>query len=451
MNFDNDELLISRALETLESGAEGAAILDGVNKKLAARRGKLRRRTAAIAIAAAALLVTGCAAALGGLDWLGGVLGDLGFTDVMEPVEQSVSDFGIEFSLVGAQRFDDTVLAYVTVQDVDGRGRVNGNCYIKVKGSGCYTRSVDQVYFDEEGQLAAYELNLELSPEFEGDTLELALESIDYTDGYSAALGELPVIRDLPIELDPEAVASGPDVAAGGMLPVTKGREIEGMDSAMLGSVGTVGGNTAVQLLFSAHGDLNWYTIRYVYLENEEGEVVEADEESLKYSYFLDGNLQPVDLISPEVDYMYGCQQFVFELSPEELEGYTMYVRGSYNKFVAGDWNISVKLDDTAIQKSFTSDIAVGGYLIEDVKFELSPVGFRMTGRVDEPEALELLRSYRVYIVTDGHTYGVRDSSMSWETDGSFDGYYAYWRTAPPESISAIEFGRAFTIELNES
>ena len=95
---------------------------EDVTKRLAAERPAQKRprrfgKTLLIAAAAAALLsVTALAAAFGGFDWLRDEV-EPEFIDAVEPVEQSVTDEGIRFSVIAAQKYDDMSVYYVSIQD----------------------------------------------------------------------------------------------------------------------------------------------------------------------------------------------------------------------------------------------------------------------------------------------------------------------------------------------
>ena len=71
MNFDSDDRLIAGALSDMEEQMPEVDLLPGVYAKLSAHRKRRPLRMALAAAIAAALLITGCAAALGGLDWIG--------------------------------------------------------------------------------------------------------------------------------------------------------------------------------------------------------------------------------------------------------------------------------------------------------------------------------------------------------------------------------------------
>ena len=116
-----------------DTAPDMAKLREAVSKGLAAGHGEARkrpkrlRRTLLIAVAVAALLsVTAIAAALGGFDWLRETINPP-FIDAVEPVEQSVTDQGIRFNIIAAQKFDDTALVYFSLTDTEGLDRVTGD------------------------------------------------------------------------------------------------------------------------------------------------------------------------------------------------------------------------------------------------------------------------------------------------------------------------------------
>ena len=147
---DRDERAILEAFECFERELAAPDVSGAVRAELGIRpRG---RRAAAVlaAVIAAALLITGCAAAFGGLDWLSSRLGAGGFTDVLEPQEAAAEREGIEMTVLGAQGFGDSAAAYISLRDTAGLGRVREEpgcqAVFAINGTG----RTEQVYFDEE-------------------------------------------------------------------------------------------------------------------------------------------------------------------------------------------------------------------------------------------------------------------------------------------------------------
>lgn len=134
---------------------------EDVAKRLAAERPAQKRprrfgKTLLIAAAAAALLsVTALAAAFGGFDWLRDEV-EPEFIDAVEPVEQSVTDEGIRFSVIAAQKFEDTALVYFSMTDVNGLGRITEESSLVLSGN-FINNNVSLVYYDADKQTAVYE------------------------------------------------------------------------------------------------------------------------------------------------------------------------------------------------------------------------------------------------------------------------------------------------------
>lgn len=75
MNFDNDDIMIAKALSDMESSLPMPDLMPGIMEKLSSRKRSHPMRLTAAVVIAAALLITGCAAALGGFEWAAGRAG----------------------------------------------------------------------------------------------------------------------------------------------------------------------------------------------------------------------------------------------------------------------------------------------------------------------------------------------------------------------------------------
>ena len=163
MAFDSDERLIRAALDAMESGLPVFDPVPGARARAGLRKRRRKLRMAVAAAAAAACLITGCAAALGAFDWLSDIL-PRSFVGVMEPVESTVSDEGIEFTVIGAQRFDGMAALYYSIRDVSGEGRISKNVSVPVSVRGEPRPEIMDnklAYFDEASGAAVFELTLD--------------------------------------------------------------------------------------------------------------------------------------------------------------------------------------------------------------------------------------------------------------------------------------------------
>ena len=179
MNFDNDDIMIAKALSDMESSMPMPDLMPGIMEKLSSRKRRHPMRLTAAVVIAAALLITGCAAALGGFEWLLDVLDGGGFTNVVEPVGQSVTEEGIELSVIAAQRYEDTAIMYISLRDTEGRGRVTEDTHPQIRIKDTARRHTDPVYFDAETGTAVYTVAFELDPEENYDTLQFSMFRVD--------------------------------------------------------------------------------------------------------------------------------------------------------------------------------------------------------------------------------------------------------------------------------
>ena len=258
--LDSDDRLIAGALSDMEEQMPEVDLLPGVYAKLSAHRKHRPLRMALAAAIAAALLITGCAAALGGLDWIGEMMNGLGFTDVVEPVDYSVTDEGIEFGVLGARRYGSAAVFYVTARDTLGRGRTAEDAdgmshLVWASGStvnasfsvdGYSQHFVRLVSYDEETQTAAYEITAVFEDMPVPDELTVRLR------GYNISYEN---ISELPIEIDVGAAASGEHLTEGAeLLAFRRGGAVP--DTGLsFGALGAIGGKLTVQLWYSTGGE----------------------------------------------------------------------------------------------------------------------------------------------------------------------------------------------------
>ncbi len=432
---DRDERAILEAFECFERELAAPDVSGAVRAELGIRpRG---RRAAAVlaAVIAAALLITGCAAAFGGLEWLSSRLGAGGFTDVLEPQEAAAEREGIEMTVLGAQGFGDSAAAYISLRDTAGLGRVREEpgcqAVFAINGTG----RTEQVYFDEETGtgyyvVLAYDENGGLS-----GPAEIALWELNYSPEGGTKFGPEEVMPDFA-----SAAALGPSAAEGELLPVERGAEIEPW--LWLGAVGTVGGRPAVQIGVDSWGDCRDYNFKLA-LRGPDGETPAGD----GIIGFLMEDMSPWDGSESEVRYL--LYQYVFDIDPAELPGLTLEIEGRFSGSVRSGWTVEVELSDAASALTYTGDIVDedGGTLVSGALVTLTPLGIRIEGR-GEPGDIWRLASYRVYAVTPEGWRGANVGPRGAEDDGSFDWFLFYTAAVEPESVERIEFGRLYAMEL---
>lgn len=427
---DSDDMLIADKLAKLHDSIPVPDLMPGIQERIAANRKRRKPvRTAIVSVIAAALLITGCAAALGGFGWLRGVLEGEGFTDVVSPVEQSVSDQDIVFSVIAAQRYGDTALLYVSLRDTSGRDRLSNGIYTNLRTIDAGISNSQIVYFDEETNTVVYTLTVRLDPEKNYERLKLRMNRIDTEIGSD-------------LRMKPEALSvslsdfeSGPSVISepGKILPVELGRRIPEIPGAQLGHVGMIDGKPFVQIVVPLEGDVVSFN---------------------PIAYVLDGagNRYDAEVIMMNVDEnteytinvgAYFVYNLVFDASKESLEGGTLYFGGAYSNEIYGEWEIEVELRSEPLQLDYTIDVPVDGGIIEDVKVSLTPVSLSVEGIAPTAEAAEAALGGRP--VTEKGIYN--DDYISYsgahESEGGFEFYFRlyYNSTVMPEDVTGIKIG----------
>lgn len=417
MVFDNDELRIIAALDGL--GAEAPDLMPGIREKLGARP-RRRVRYVVAAIVAAALLITGCAA-LGAFDWLLDVLGGGGFTDVVEPVEQSVTDHDIKFTVIAAQRYGDSAMMYVSVQDTSGKGRVTENSGINVRTKDRdITILSDLVYFDEETDTAVYTLSLELDKGRESNSVELEMSQmyIDYDDRV------MPLTK---LDVDMEGFDQATDAAD------EPGSDIPELPGFTLSTMGQLGGKPSVQLVSHMDGDYKSFS-PVAYVMSADGERYNADVRIMA----VDENFE---YTINDAEYM--VYTLVFDAPPEDIEGGELYFGGHYRNSVVGEWKLDVDLSEKPLQLDYVVDIPVGDTVIEDVKVSLTPVAMTIEGIAPSLEVAEAALRVTPVIKDGAEKCEYCSMSGTHETDIGVEFYFNryYSSTIMPENVIGLRFG----------
>lgn len=425
MVFDNDELRIIAALDGLSDAAPD--LMPGIREKLGARP-RRRVRYVVAAIIAAALLITGCAA-LGAFDWLLDVLGGGGFTDVVEPVEQSVTDHDIKFTVIAAQRYGDSAMMYVSVQDTSGKGRVTENSGINVRTNDRdITILSDLVYFDEETNTAVYTLSLDLDKGRESNTVELEMFQmyIDYDDHV------MPLTK---LDVDIEGFDHAPDIAdePDSKLEIEPGADIPELDGVRLGTIGKLDGKPFVQLVSHMDGDHKAFS-PVAYVMSADGERYNAEVRIM----VVDENFE---YVINDAEYM--VYTLVFDAPPEDIEGGELYFGGHYRSSVIGEWKLDVDLSEKPLQLDYVIDIPVGDTVIEDVKVSVTPVALSFEGVAPGKELAEKL-IYAIPVLSDGEAddpFRGRAEYENLDEGVKFNCWCYYESTIMPEEVIGLRFG----------
>lgn len=394
---------------------------EDVTKRLAAERPAQKHprrfgKTLLIAAAAAALLsVTALAAAFGGFDWLRDEVGPE-FIDAVEPVEQSVTDEGIRFSVIAAQKFEDTALVYFSMTDIDGLGRITEESSLMLSGH-FINNDVSLVYYDADKQTAVYEgrfgtfesigVTAIFNNQYMIEPAQIDTNLLDrYLNGERIGESEFTNFQTTPDEwLTPGYVADIPDV-----------------DGAYVSAIGDNGRLLAVQycLPIRYDGEVGFDTFLMLYLLDADGNRIDS---------------LPMYVTSPhKVDGM-GTTEVYFKVDAETLAGCTLWFEGSTCETVIdGDWTIDVDYPNAEGLCRVTADVEYAGEAFADTEIIISPIGATVKYPPDVRNT-----PWELTVVENG------EETRLWERSG---GFFMSPVTLDPAAVTEIRIGDT-VIELD--
>lgn len=408
---------------------------EDVAKRLAAERPAQKRprrfgKTLLIAAAAAALLsVTALAAAFGGFDWLRDEV-EPEFIDAVEPVEQSVTDEGIRFSVIAAQKYDDMSVYYVSIQDVDRLGRVTEDAspqFLYPLGAW----DIEMLVYDAPSQTAVYQLRVNHSdiPAELAGTLPVDNES-------TLLLTSITYSREALVVMSPdidvyEALESGEKLGVpyesstrlpSEILQTGYVADIPSSDGAYVSAVGI------------NHG---WTAVQYV--------VPDGEREISITPYFITADERRVDCVGGVNDPKENGElsERYFDISAEELRGGRLLFEGSAWSSLTGEWKIDVNVD------------SISGIVIVDIDTEnarnaqliVGPLGICITAGLYDMD--DDITSEELIVYTNDSSLDLTKRA-EWMADGRSKSS-AFWRAdAPldPAAVTEIRIGDT-VIELN--
>jgi hypothetical protein len=348
-----------------------------------AQNAKTRRKPMWVVLIGIALVaafgITKAVAALGGFDWLL-EKADPAFGDVVKPIGQSAVSQGIEVAAVAAESSGDMAIVYVTLEDTEQLGRVAEDTAIGFDlTQSVRSLSAEQIYFDTETGIAAYQIRLGSLGTFDGQPLSLQMNGLSYG---KADLGDIRMEIDLA-----ESVAQGEHIgqpyASNLQVPtenLTPGRlaDIPGTKSAWVSAVGVNHGYLAVQFAQPANAN------RYLYANRLAAYLLDPGENIIEWNGPSGTTFKTDEQLTPIHTGQRGAYDFTeiyFAVDTEQLDGYTLCFKGSVRDVISGQWNLDVNFDGLQFQThEIRADISVGNVQMEDVLLNINPFGMTLTG-----------------------------------------------------------------------
>lgn len=402
---------------------------EDVAKRLAAERPAQKRprrfgKTLLIAAAAAALLsVTALAAAFGGFDWLRDEV-EPEFIDAVEPVEQSVTDEGIRFSVIAAQKFEDTALVYFSMTDVNGLARITEESSLVLSGN-FINNNVSLVYYDADKQTAVYEgrfgtfesigVTAIFNNQYMIEPTQIDANLLDkYLNGERIGESEFTNFQTTPDEwLTPGYVA-----------------DIPGMDGAYVSAIGDNGRLLAVQYCRPVRydGKVGLDTLLTPYLLDAGGNRIDT---------CLNGSVVSANM----VDGMCTTERY-FQVDAETLAGCTLWFEGSTCETVVdGDWTLDPEDIPSGDIVQVTADIVNDGGIFHDAEITLSPIGMVVDWKGEDIKE-RLTTPDTAILETSGGEIKI------WRNTGNLNRYLSPASPLDPAAVTEIRIGDT-VIELN--
>lgn len=361
-----------------------------------------------IVTAAAMLLLfvfTAVAAVSGGFDWFMEKFNP-SFGEIVESVGIYSQDQGIRMEVIGAQKYGNMAIVYLSLQDISGQNRLTTNTdfrdgfNVKMNSekqntisqqeiiSGSLSWKQEVIYFNEDTNTIYYEFNITADPgtpltdplevgsfliyfnkeNYVDEPIHLSLENINSAESISVIEENIWGGSNLPDDFSLNTKVLKPGHYAD--MP-------HGEKDQWISNIGIIDEKLHIQVgkIFNKEfgsSDVNLALLTW-------------DEQVISYDYSLvllgDENKNILNLeLNDYGDSTYKYEEFIFPLVPEE---FTVYFNGSVTSGLEGKWNVAVNLDDDSYKNILVlkNDIFVDNNIIEHIT--LTPLGLQVMGRYE--------------------------------------------------------------------
>lgn len=417
------------------------------------------RSTVVAIVMSALLVVTATAATLGNFDWFIEKFNP-DFGKVVQPVEVYSEDQGIRLEVIGAQKYGNRAIVYLSLQDITGQNRLTEHTdfqdgfRIKMKprekdkntsGKDALLASVSWeekvIYFNKDTNTIYYEFNIVADPDtpladpleigsssiyfdrndFEGELISLSSAKIEAAETISLQETQLwggmnlPDDLDLPIEV---------------LKPGHYGDMPYGEKDQWISNIGIINGDLHVQIgkIFNKEFGSSNATLG----------LMGADGEPISYDYTLnflgDKDHRIIDIKNKDYgDSPYSYEEFIFSIDPNNLNEYTLGYAVSVSSGAKGKWNVvanlSVSKGNTRI---WTNSIPIDGHLFEHMV--LSPLGLQVIGSYEGGECMAAAMSIELETPEDTILLEYGGGSQNYENHT----FSSNWDTKTPLDINKV-------------
>lgn len=371
-----------------------------------ARHRKRWTRSTIAAIAISFVLVTSAtASSFGNFDWFIKRFNP-DFGKIVEPVGVYSEDEGIRMEVIGAQKYDNRAIIYLSLQDRTGQNRLteqtdfrdgfNVKMHLPTKEG---AKSGDEVLsasmswkqkmlnFNKDTNTIYYEFNITADPDTPlTDPLELGSFLIYFNEKaykdepISVSLTGIEDVETIPIEKAQiwggRNLTSDLSSLTEVLMPGDYASMPHGEKDQWVSNIGIIDGKLHVQIgkIFNKEFGPSDAMLS---LKGPDGNLISNDY-SLVFLSDKKNNL--LDLENNDYDdAKYKYEEFIFPVRSESISKYTLYYTGSVYSGVEGNWKVAANSSDkTANLRTWKNDISVEGHLFEYIT--LSPLGLQVIG-----------------------------------------------------------------------
>lgn len=400
--FDKDEQQIHEMFSEMK--VDASKLTEQVKSKLheesailtVRQHRRWTRQTVAAIVMSLMFVVSVTAAAVGNFDWFIERFNP-SFGQIIEPVEAQIDDQGIRMEVIGAQKYDNQAIVYLSLQDITGQNRLTEQTNfmdgfsVKMYESDERVSSASweqkMLYFNEDTNTVYYEFNVTADPNSPlADPLVIGGSRIYFDE---KAYTEAPMSLVLTGNEGPETRSIEQEQIWGGMnlpddrsplkdilVPGNFANMPHGEKDQWVSAIGVMNGKLHVQIgrIFNKEfgsSDAN------LTLKGPDGNFENSDYSVVFLTDEEDNVLDAEDYGSDDVQYKY--EEFVFTIKSEELSKYALCYTGSFTSGVEGNWKVAANLSNTNSDlRTWKNDVIVEDHLFEYLT--LSPLGLQVIG-----------------------------------------------------------------------
>lgn len=461
MNYlDHEEQQIKDLLNSLSVDSEH--FKEKMKKRLAdepmqinAYRYRRKRSFAALLALFLVLGSTAIAAKFGTFGWLMETFHP-SYQAVTEPVEVFSEDNGIRLEIIGAQKYQNTAVVYLSISDTTGQKRLTEKSDFsdtfqvatvtgKEKSSqsesnlSSFTLSKKLLFFDTESNTLYYEFYINADGDSPlADHLQIGAKIInfDYKEhSGEIALNTLNLIENNPISLKPEHILS-----SGWSKEETKRSPLalsfhnpvplhEKQKDVKLCNIGMIDDKLHLQIKYPFYEEFGsqYHTF---YLVDEKGNKID-DEGHFSFLTDESGNVVTLSEVNVHDKGNYRHNEYFFSVDPARLSGYKLLYSFDVVTGTEGNWKVAANLSDSKNQiKTVTTTTKIDSHTFTN--FIITPLGVESYGNYEGE--FTTTPEMQLSLETASGLLPTLTGSGSWQNQK----FYHHWRVDNPINVDEI-------------